>query len=812
MEVHSSEVDEKSKPVQLVGFKLTEAEALSSPFKSPVKSPTFAPGKQRIIADNDDEGVTLVGFSQMTDESDRPTFKNFVYDSQLKFADLLERFSKCRANLNGNDGSSQYFNTSSSTSSSPGASPQHCCRHIRPPHSASANGVTQGKANCHLTTSKSVFEFYTATVVHRGKAQERMTHSYEEYFEYSESEDEDEGTETASCSSRDEDSGSLSSCGPSVNLVSALSSANGEDKSVSGVVVGGEWQTHARRVAEELLSSEKSYIKVLHLLDQVFQFRIDQENRVRPMFPSAVVTIIFSNIKSIYKLHTEFVLPQLQHRLNSWAEEPKIGDLVKKFAPFLRMYTEYVKNFDEANATVSTWSSRSPRFAAILAEIQKLPECGHLTLQHHMLAPVQRVPRYELLLKDYLRKLPEDSVDRADTEEALRLVASAADRSNEAAKKIDKFKRLLEVQDWLGGSVDLVSPTRELLSQGKIYKISARSGDHQERHLFVFTDLVLLCSSRRMANRVTAAQAFRIRAQLPVDGLEVVEGDNLVTANTFYIRNINKSIELYTQTADERDEWVRVLLQAIDELKKRKSSLKICEVDGGNGHCASQVPIIGSETVGDDSCALCGASFGTFRKKQSCKACDKVVCGRCYGPKVRWWTEVGGRPHRVCKPCHEHLFCGRPSHSSPTSPVVVQPFISSSRPLLRPSPSSEDNKSLVVSIGGGVLEVCGTDPGVIAGLLYLKIRGKTWTERWFLLKSDFVLYSFACKSDTRAMTSTPIPGYQVTSCQRNDGSVSNRENTFKLFHKKKAYFFQAVSAEELQRWVNALEMASRAEY
>ena len=30
---------------------------------------------------------------------------------------------------------------------------------------------------------------------------------------------------------------------------------------------------------------------------------------------------------------------------------------------------------------------------------QKEPECGQLSLQHHMLEPIQRVPRYELLLK-----------------------------------------------------------------------------------------------------------------------------------------------------------------------------------------------------------------------------------------------------------------------------------------------------------------------------------------------------------------------------------------------------------------------------
>lgn len=41
---------------------------------------------------------------------------------------------------------------------------------------------------------------------------------------------------------------------------------------------------------------------------------------------------------------------------------------------------------------------------------------ANLTLQHHMLEPVQRIPRYELLLKDYIRKLPPEAPDREDAE------------------------------------------------------------------------------------------------------------------------------------------------------------------------------------------------------------------------------------------------------------------------------------------------------------------------------------------------------------------------------------------------------------
>ncbi|QQP42100.1 FYVE_ RhoGEF and PH domaincontaining protein 4like, partial [Caligus rogercresseyi] len=114
-----------------------------------------------------------------------------------------------------------------------------------------------------------------------------------------------------------------------------------------------------------------------------------------------------------------------------------------------------------------------------------MPECGNLTLQSHMLTPIQRIPRYELLLKDYLKKLPEDSNDREDSEKALHLVSTAAAHANDAMKRIEKFKKLLEVQECLSGTVDLVNPTRELVKEGKIVKISARSGDHQERYLFL---------------------------------------------------------------------------------------------------------------------------------------------------------------------------------------------------------------------------------------------------------------------------------------------------------------------------------------
>lgn len=186
-------------------------------------------------------------------------------------------------------------------------------------------------------------------------------------------------------------------------------------KSIEGTVYTDSKRKSARRVAEELLATEKNYVSILRLIDQVFQFKIDQENRAHPMFPPETVQHMFSNIKSIYKFHNDFLLPQLQERMQNWESDPRIGDIMKNFAPFLKMYTEYVKNFDYAMNLMQTLQTKVARFAAIINEIQKLDECAKLSLPQHMLSPIQRLPRYELLLKDYLRNLTEQSADYRDT-------------------------------------------------------------------------------------------------------------------------------------------------------------------------------------------------------------------------------------------------------------------------------------------------------------------------------------------------------------------------------------------------------------
>jgi len=59
-----------------------------------------------------------------------------------------------------------------------------------------------------------------------------------------------------------------------------------------------------------------------------------------------------------------------------------------------------------------------------------------------MLTPVQRTPRYRMLLESYLKKLPENSSQRDEVLTALEFVSFAADHSNNYIKsKVIEFHK-----------------------------------------------------------------------------------------------------------------------------------------------------------------------------------------------------------------------------------------------------------------------------------------------------------------------------------------------------------------------------------
>ncbi|XP_078594907.1 FYVE, RhoGEF and PH domain-containing protein 4-like isoform X2 [Branchiostoma floridae x Branchiostoma japonicum] len=527
------------------------------------------------------------------------------------------------------------------------------------------------------------------------------------------------------------------------------------------------------KVAYEMLTSERSYVAKLHLLDQVFCKQLEEAN-----IPANVVSGIFSHVKPIYQFHHDFLLPQLEDRMKEWAEDKnkKMGDLMKNFAPFLKLYSPYIKNFDVSMGLVNSWMGK-PKFAAVVEDIQMTEECGNLTLQHHMLEPVQRVPRYELLLRDYLKKLPQDSEDRPDTEKALELISDSARHSNEAMKKIEKFHKLLELHEQLNGEVDVVSPTREFLLEGKITKIAARSGEHQDRYLFLFNDMLLCCSPSLVGNR------FRVRTRMDVDGMTVSKGNN-PEEDTFVVQARQRALELYASTQEERDAWHKAIQDVIDGYQLIKGQIKREEDQNlPEEVSASELGKRAPQWIKDNEvtmCMRCSQAFNALkRRRHHCRACGWVVCSRCSNYKEK--LEYSGKTDRVCKHCFFILKRVRP-----------------------PSVEEENEKSK------GVLELHAAEAGgEMSGYLHMLDRDRRrWNRHWFALSADgMVLYVYKAHQDVKAEFTIPLPGYSIF--EPDPLETTDREHVFTLSQAKQVYMLAADDAEKKNRWIEVLDRCTK---
>ncbi|XP_033269479.2 FYVE, RhoGEF and PH domain-containing protein 3 isoform X1 [Orcinus orca] len=556
-------------------------------------------------------------------------------------------------------------------------------------------------------------------------------------------------------------------------------------------------------IAQELLHTEETYVKRLHLLDQVFCTRLMEAG-----IPSEVTTGIFSNISSIYCFHGKFLLPELQTRItNEWDTNPRLGDILQKLAPFLKMYGEYVKNFDRAVELVSTWTQRSPVFKDIVQGIQKQEMCGNLTLQHHMLEPVQRVPRYELLLKDYLKRLPEDAPDWKDAERSLELISTAANHSNAAIRKMEKMHKLLEVYERLGGEEDIVNPANELIKEGHIQKLSAKNGTTQDRHLFLFNSMILYCVPKLRL----MGQKFSVREKMDISDLQVQDVVKSNAAYTFIITGKKRSLELQTRTEEEKKEWIQVIEATIEKHKQNSQTFKAfsgsfgqdenssltpdppmvsassevpAAVATGGGGAAGLEPRRGSSKTRRDKekqgCSSCGETFNSITKrKRHCKLCGAVICGKCSEFKAE-----NGRQSRVCGEC----FLTQPV--APSSPSLEEP--------LEPKQSTE--KPATVD----------PPPSLLCGPLLVSDGGTAWSKVWAAISEsdslELVLHLRGGSQDGQLLHAIPLSGCRVSvpePAERLDAG-----HMWQLQQAQQSLYLSAPSAELQQQWLEALSSAA----
>ncbi|KAL6079991.1 Rho guanine nucleotide exchange factor (GEF) 17 [Balamuthia mandrillaris] len=167
---------------------------------------------------------------------------------------------------------------------------------------------------------------------------------------------------------------------------------------------------HRSKIIAELISSEEKYVEFLEILTTRFYepLKAAAENSKLGVVTPYHIDIIFCNIEDIL-VTNQSLFNALCLEVNK--ENPAIGATFAKKLSSLVVYNRYYENFESANKVLHWCQQTVPEFIKAVKKLEDSQESTKLHLDSLIVMPIQRLPRYELLLKDIIKHTPESHID-----------------------------------------------------------------------------------------------------------------------------------------------------------------------------------------------------------------------------------------------------------------------------------------------------------------------------------------------------------------------------------------------------------------
>uniref|UniRef100_A0A667YJ72 Phosphatidylinositol 3,4,5-trisphosphate-dependent Rac exchanger 2 protein n=1 Tax=Myripristis murdjan TaxID=586833 RepID=A0A667YJ72_9TELE len=349
-------------------------------------------------------------------------------------------------------------------------------------------------------------------------------------------------------------------------------------------------------VLNELLKTERDYVGTLEFLS-VFLHRLDQyaATKIDKNITEDTVKILFSNIEEILSVHKDF-LSMVEELLQPDPHaHHEVGRCFLHFRSRFQIYDEYCGNHEKAQRLLLELNKiRTVRTCLLNCMLLGGRKNTEVPLEGYLVAPIQRICKYPLLLRELLKRTPKKHNDYALVQESLQVMKAVCSNINEAKRQMEKLEVLEEwqshIEGWEGSNI--TDTCTEMLMQGVLLKISA--GNIQERIFFLFDKLLVYCKKKnRCLHHLTSIQKkkdvastegprYLFRGRINTEVMEVENVDdgtadyhssgNIVN-NGWKIHNTakNKWFVCMAKTPEEKQEW----LEAILKERERRKSLRL---------------------------------------------------------------------------------------------------------------------------------------------------------------------------------------------------------------------------------------------
>ncbi|XP_037549683.1 triple functional domain protein [Nematolebias whitei] len=339
----------------------------------------------------------------------------------------------------------------------------------------------------------------------------------------------------------------------------------------------------------ELVDTEREYVRDLSLLVEGYMSRMKEEGVPDDM--KGKDKIVFGNIHQIYDFHKDFFLRELEKCL----EDPdRLGPLFLKQERRLHMYVIYCQNKPKSELIVSEYID------TFFEDLKQ--RLGHrLLITDLLIKPVQRIMKYQLLLKDFLKHSKKAGIDPPDLEKAVEVMCILPKRCND----------MMNVGRLQGFDGKIVAQGRLLLQD--TFLVSDPEGGPlgrmKERRVFLFEQLVIF-SEPLDKKKGFSLPGFLYKNSIKVSCLgleESVEGDPCKFILTS--RSPSSTVEsfvLHSSHPGVCDVWTLQISQMIESQRNFLNEYQRNHVGASDSPCLTSLgapcggggstsPVVGSE-------------------------------------------------------------------------------------------------------------------------------------------------------------------------------------------------------------------------
>lgn len=225
------------------------------------------------------------------------------------------------------------------------------------------------------------------------------------------------------------------------------------------------------KIAKEVFETEEKYVSNLKVLLDVFVNPLNQAIiDHKPILSVDEMNTVFSVVQLIYNLHVSF-LNKLRPIFAKWTWSSCIGSHFETLADRLKVYETFVNNYDRALALLDSPALQKRKaFQGFMKDAAlKASGVAYAGISHYLIMPIQRPPRFLMLLGELVKYTPSTHIDYASLKRSVQKMSALASYLNEARRISETEIKVEEITSRFGGPLIFDGETFDIALPGRVF-------------------------------------------------------------------------------------------------------------------------------------------------------------------------------------------------------------------------------------------------------------------------------------------------------------------------------------------------------